>query len=87
LLITLSINFLHHPLLGNQTKTSVTFGCGYLIDCSLELTNSMLQLATSSSTPSITHILTLGEPQILWYFSTSQSKLIQVDKMNAGMEC
>jgi hypothetical protein len=31
LLIALPINFLHHPLQGNQTKTSVTFGCSYLI--------------------------------------------------------
>jgi hypothetical protein len=30
LLIALPINFLHHPLPGNQTKPSVTFGCGYL---------------------------------------------------------
>jgi hypothetical protein len=26
----LPIIFLHHPLLGNQTETSITFGCGYL---------------------------------------------------------
>jgi hypothetical protein len=30
LLIALPIIFLHHPVQGNQTKTSVTFGCGYL---------------------------------------------------------
>jgi hypothetical protein len=32
LLITLPINFLYHLLPDNQTKTSVTFGCGYLRD-------------------------------------------------------
>jgi hypothetical protein len=31
LLIALLVNFLHHPLPHNQTKTSVTFGCGYFI--------------------------------------------------------
>jgi hypothetical protein len=31
LLIALPINLLHHPLPGNQTKTSITFGCGYLM--------------------------------------------------------
>jgi hypothetical protein len=29
--MALPINFLHHPLPGTQTKTSVTFGCDYLI--------------------------------------------------------
>jgi hypothetical protein len=28
--MALPINFLHHPLPGTQSKTSVTFGCGYL---------------------------------------------------------
>jgi hypothetical protein len=31
--MALPINFLHHPLPGTQTKTSVTFGCGYLTYC------------------------------------------------------
>jgi hypothetical protein len=31
LLIALPIIFLYHPFPGNQTKTSITFGCGYLI--------------------------------------------------------
>jgi hypothetical protein len=29
--MALSIKNLHHPLRGTQTKTSVTFGCAYLI--------------------------------------------------------
>jgi hypothetical protein len=38
---------MHHPLQGNQTKTSVTFGCGYLNESTMCIWTGELRLPLS----------------------------------------
>jgi hypothetical protein len=49
LLMALPINFLHHPLPGTQTKTSVTFGCGYLTSSSSKKSSLFIEMRANIS--------------------------------------
>jgi hypothetical protein len=55
-----------------------TTTCHIIVEYNLEFAKniySLLQFVTSWSAPCTTHILILDKPQILWTFSTNQSKI------------